>query len=181
MRWNVALLSDCAWSDLSNVHIYEQAVVCVNLEELILGEIASVDIVLNINVLMRQDNIGVSVLVAWTFEVNNADIFVNLVGIVFEEETTVCRDLLHHVALKSGNLLFGKLIFEIQLLDLILNQLIQFTLDTVDLRVIRWILRSQRIEKPLPRVSISKHLEVLGLLGFVLSHLNSQLLIQVAT
>jgi len=93
MGWDIALLVNYTWSYLSNVHINHKTIVSINFKKFIFGQSFSFDIVLNIDMLVRKDNIWVSEFVSWSFSVENFKVLSLLVGIIREEVVTVGSDL----------------------------------------------------------------------------------------
>ena len=71
MWWDVAHFINNSWSNLSDMHIDQKTVVSVDLEKLIFCEIFGVNVVLDIAVLMREDDVWVSEFVSWSFEIIN--------------------------------------------------------------------------------------------------------------
>ena len=74
MWWDVADLVDDAWSNLSDVHIDEKTVVGVDLSELVFGQVSGVEVVLDIAVLVWKDDVWMSELVSWGFEIVDLEV-----------------------------------------------------------------------------------------------------------
>ena len=79
--WDVRLFLNDSWTNLSDMHVNHETVVCINFNQLFFGEISSVDVILNITMFVRQNNIRMTELVSWCLEINNSKILVFLVFI----------------------------------------------------------------------------------------------------
>jgi len=75
MGWNIALFLNNSWSYLSDVHINHKTIVSINFIEFLLCQSFSLDIMLDIDVLVRKNNIWVSEFVSWCFDVENFKVF----------------------------------------------------------------------------------------------------------
>ena len=168
MWWNVALIDDVARPDLRNVHVDEKAVVGVDLVQFVLGQVSRVDVVLDVAVLMWQYHIGMPMLISWSFEIVESDIFISLVCIVFEEKAAVCGYFFVHGALEGCELFRFDLLCKVELADFLLNQFADFTLDHVDFRVLVRIMSCQCREELLPGIFVTENFKIVGLLGIVL-------------
>lgn len=93
MGWDIALIINYTWSNLSDVHINHKTVVSINFKKFIFGQSFSLDIMLDIDVLVRKNDIWVSEFVSWCFNVENFKVFRCFVGIVREVVVTVGSDL----------------------------------------------------------------------------------------
>jgi hypothetical protein len=139
MRWNVALLLDNTRTHLSNVHINHQAVVAVNLEEFVFSQILGVHEVLDVHMFVRKNHVGVSELVTRSFKVVDSQVLVPLVLVDAEEEIALGCNLLESVTLESL-LLFGReLILETGQLKLVLDELVNSSLNCCNLTVVSWL------------------------------------------
>lgn len=74
MRRDVAYLINHTWSHLSDVHVDQKTVVSVDFKQLVFGQVFSLEVVLDIAMLVRQDHVRVSIFVAWGFKVINFQI-----------------------------------------------------------------------------------------------------------
>jgi len=84
--WNVTFRVKVFGSNLSDMKVNQVAVVAVKLKQLISFEASCVNVVLNVNVLMGQDVMGLSVLVAWRVDVVNFEISLLFVLVDSEEK-----------------------------------------------------------------------------------------------
>ena len=84
--WNVTFRVEVFGPDLSDVKVNQVAVVAVKLKQLITFEASCVDVVLNVNVLMRQNVMGLSVLVTWRVDVVNFKVGLLFVLVDSEEK-----------------------------------------------------------------------------------------------
>ena len=107
MGWDIALLVNYTWSYLSNVHINHKTIVSINFKKFILGQRFSFDIMLNIDMLVRKNDIWVSEFVSWSFRVENFKVFLLLVGIIGEEVVTIGSDLCESVVSEIISLFSG--------------------------------------------------------------------------
>ena len=71
LAWDVALLLKVFRSDLSDMHVNHVGIVTVNLHHLVLVIAIDIDIVARRDVLMWQDHLRLSVLIARCFHVPN--------------------------------------------------------------------------------------------------------------
>lgn len=69
LRRDIALLLEVLGTHLSDMHVNEVGVVAINLKQLFLVAAIDVDVVGGADVLVRQDNLRVAVLVAWRVHV----------------------------------------------------------------------------------------------------------------
>lgn len=67
--WDVALFNEVLRSDLSNVHVNQVSVMTVDFHHLILVVTIHVNIVIWRDMLMRKNNLWLSVLVSWSIHV----------------------------------------------------------------------------------------------------------------
>lgn len=74
--------------------------------------------------LVWQDHVGVSELVAWSLQVEDADVLVNLVFIIAEVEVLLARHFTIGVGRQGLSLLLGDLFFEASKGNFFLNQLV---------------------------------------------------------
>lgn len=100
--WNVADLIDDTGSNLGDVHVNEEAVVSVNLEELVLGQIFGVNVVLNIAVLMGQDDIGMSEVVSWSLKIDDLQVLRHFACVIREVIVAIGGHLSVHIRLQTG-------------------------------------------------------------------------------
>ena len=82
MCGDVRLIVNDPWSNLGNMHVYQQAVVGVDFEEFILSQTLGLNVMLNVNMLVRKNYIWMSKLVSWGFDVKHSYVFVHLVSII---------------------------------------------------------------------------------------------------
>lgn len=136
MWWNVADLVNLSGSDLSDMHVDHQTIVAINLHELFLGQVFGIQIVLNVGVLVRQDDIRVSELVAWSLDIGDSHILFDLVGIIAEIEIGVRCDLIKSVRLEGKLIVLAHPILEAGKFELLLYELIDLLLDSCHLLVI---------------------------------------------
>ena len=123
---DVALGIEVVWSDLRDVHINQVRVVRVNVQHLVLIVAVDVDGVLHIEDLMWQDDLWVAVLVSGGLEVVKLQIPLILLLVDLEEEVFPRDDL---VVGLSGESLLRNLVLELDSLDLLLNDLVDFLLE----------------------------------------------------
>jgi len=97
MGWDIALIINYTWSYLSNVHINHKTVVSINFKKFIFGQSFSLNIMLDIDVLVRKNNIWVSEFISWSFDVENFKVFRCFLGVIREEVVTVGSDLCESV------------------------------------------------------------------------------------
>ena len=81
MRRNIGCFLNYTGSNLGDMHVDHQAIVCINLNQFFFGEISSVDVILDIAMLMWKNHVWMSEFVSWSIEINNSKILVNLVFI----------------------------------------------------------------------------------------------------
>lgn len=161
MWWNVADFINNTWSNLSNMHIDQKTIVSVDLEKLIFREIFSIDVVLNIAVLMRQDDVWVSEFVSWGFEIINLKVLLLFVLIETEVEVALGSYLGIGISLKSNFLFLCKLVLKSHFLHFLLKHFRNFVFDSFDFRVVVWAYRSESSEEFLSSVNITEHINVI--------------------
>jgi len=93
MGWNIALFLNNSWSYLSDVHINHKTIVSINFIEFLLCQSFSLNIMLDIDVLVRKNNIWVSEFVSWSFDVEHFKVLRCFVSVIREEVVTVGSDL----------------------------------------------------------------------------------------
>jgi len=71
---NVADFINDTGSNLGDMHINKKGVVGINLEELVLGQIFGVNVLLDIADLMGKDNVGMSEVVSWSLEIKDLQV-----------------------------------------------------------------------------------------------------------
>jgi len=93
MGWNIALFLNQTWSYLSDVHINHKTIVSINFKKFIFSQRFGLNIMLNIGVLVRKNDIWVSKFVSWSFDVENFHVFRSFVSVIREEVVTIGSDL----------------------------------------------------------------------------------------
>ena len=129
---DVADLIDLPWFDLSDVHIYHETVVAIDLHKLFLVQVLGVKVVLNISVLVWKNDVRVSELVTWRLNVGHSNVLVDFVGIEAEVEIGVGGDLVESISLKGKLVILAHFLFEASKFKLLLNELVDFGLDLFD-------------------------------------------------
>jgi len=121
LGWDVALLFQVIGTDLSNVHINHVGVVSINLNHLILVVSIHIDVVAWADVLVGQNHLGLSVLVAWGVHVPQLHVASLFLLIHLKEEVL----LRHNLLVGALSQLFAiYLVLELDQADLLLNNLV---------------------------------------------------------
>ena len=89
--WNITFRVQIFGPNLSDMKVNQVAVVTVKLKQFITLKTSCVDIVLDINVLVGQDVVRLSVFVTWSVDVVNFEICA-LLGLVYGEVKVLTRD-----------------------------------------------------------------------------------------
>ena len=127
---------DDAWSNLGDMHINHEAVVAVDLIKLILSQRGGVDVFLDVNMLERQNHVGVSELVAWSIHVEHLDVLVNLVFVHTEVEVLLGGHLTEGVGSQVLSLFLGDLLFKTGESDFFLDQFVDSLLYLGNFRMV---------------------------------------------
>ena len=154
---DVADFIDLAWSDLSDVHIDHETVVAIDLHELFLVQVFGVKVVLNINMLVGKNDIRVSKLVAWRLNVGHSNVLVDFVGIEAEVKVGVGGDLVESISLECKLVVLAHLLFESSEFKLLLNELVDFSLDLFHFLMVTILWLSQLKKVRLTSRSVTQH------------------------
>ena len=125
-RGHVALFNEVVWADLCNVKIDQERVVAVEFHQLFLVFAIDVNGCRNVDMLMGQDVLRVSVLVAWGVEVVHLQIPGSFGLIDAEVEVLLGCDFL---VLAGSQLLGSELILELQLGNFLVDNFIDTFFD----------------------------------------------------
>ena len=119
---NVALVLQTG-SDLSDVQLYEMGVQSIDVPQLVLSEVVDVDVVLWVDVVMRQ-HIGRLIFIdSWSLGIMDSHVILELVGVVFHVEVASDVDLLLCFMQKRHFVLLRDLIPVRRLLQFLIDQL----------------------------------------------------------
>ena len=113
------------------MHVNEVSIVSIDLHHLLLVISIDVDVIANFDMLMWKNHTWFAELVAWSSVIVNLQISSLLVLINLEEEVLLCDDFL--VCLCS-KLLLAHLVFELDKVDLLLNNCVDSLLNGSDMR-----------------------------------------------
>ena len=91
---DIALLLEVLGADLRDVHVNQVGVVPVDFHHLVGVLPIDVDVVLGADVLVRQDHLGLAVLVPWRIHVSNLEVTSLLLLIDLKEEVFLGDDFL---------------------------------------------------------------------------------------
>jgi hypothetical protein len=105
VRRNVANFVNNTRSNLGNMHIDQKTIVSVDFEKFVVCEVFSINIVLNITMLVRKDYIWVLKFVTWSFEIVDLKVLRFLILIKTEVVVALSGYLIISIGLK-GNLFF---------------------------------------------------------------------------
>jgi len=97
MGWNIARIINYTWSYLSDVHINHKTIVSINFKKFIFSQRFGFNIMLDIDVLVRKDDIWVSEFVSWGFDIEDFEVFLSLGSVIREIVVTVGCDLCESV------------------------------------------------------------------------------------
>lgn len=130
--WHVALRVQVFRTDLGNVHINQQRVVAVNFEKLLLGHVC-VNVVINVDVLVRKNHVGAVGGVTWHFGVVHLVVRQLFVFVNSKVEAFLCDDFLVGVVDQSG---LVNTFVEFKSFDFLLNDSVNLVFDLLQVRVI---------------------------------------------
>lgn len=134
-RGDVAFFVQAFRSDLSNVHVYKESVVAIDLKKFVLGQVFGIDVVLDVNVLVRQDVLGLVVLVAGSSHVVNLDVLALLVFINVKIKVAVGK----HFCCSGGNQGFSvDFFFELMESKFLGDDIVDFVFDFFYNLVVGW-------------------------------------------
>jgi len=151
---DVALLLNHAGPDLGDVHVDHKAVVAIDLEQFVLGQILGVDVVLDVHMFVGQDYVRVSERVTWGLNVEYLEVLVHLLLVHLEVVITPRSNLAKSVRCQGLGLLLGKLLLKPCQSELLLDELVDFRLDLGDFIVVRWVCLGQVSEVSLSSFGI---------------------------
>lgn len=123
---NVALLFQVLWTNLRNMHVNHVGIVSVDLHHLVRVLAIHINVVVWTDMLVRQDNLGLAVLVAWSVHVSNLHIAGLLLFIHLEEEVLLSD---HLIIGTLCEFLSADLIFEFNEANLLLDNLVDSLAD----------------------------------------------------
>jgi hypothetical protein len=127
--WNITFRVQIFGPDLSDMKVNQVAVVTVKLKQFIALKTSCVDIVLDINVLVGQDVVRLSVFVTWSVDVVNFEIC-TLFGLIHCEVKVFTGD--YFLIGSVGELFLVKLVFKVLEHKFLLNDLVDLGLDLLD-------------------------------------------------
>jgi hypothetical protein len=123
---NVAFRVEVFGSNLSNVKVDQIAIITIEFKQLITFEASCVDIVLNVNMLVRQNVVRLSIFVTWCVDVVNFEVGTFFVFVDREEKVLSRDDFL--VGSLTERLLI-QLVFKVLQNKLFFNDLIDLRFD----------------------------------------------------
>jgi hypothetical protein len=122
--WDIHSFLDVAWSDLSNVHIYHQGIITIDLKQFIFSEGFWIDVSLDVDPFVWKDDVWMSVFISWGFKVVNLDISIHLVFIVAEVIVALSCNLSIGVLSKTSCLFLRNCFFKASKCDFFCNEFV---------------------------------------------------------
>mmetsp|Transcript_32515 Transcript_32515/g.23495 ORF Transcript_32515/g.23495 Transcript_32515/m.23495 type:complete len:256 (+) Transcript_32515:984-1751(+) len=136
VSWNIANFIKVIGADLADMHIYHEAVVCVNLKQFVLSKTLSLHPLANVNLFMRQHNLGMSLIVTRSLHIGYFQVSFNFVFVNFEVEVLFSGNFVVGSCSNTSLLLLRDLILKAKELKLLFNNLVDLCLDRVQVRMI---------------------------------------------
>jgi hypothetical protein len=119
MGWNIINFLNDTWSNLSNVHINKKTIISIYFLKFFWSQLLGINIMLNIAVLMRKNNIRVSIFVTWGFKINNFKVFLCFLSVKAKEKAGVGSNFTIRLFLELSKLFLAQLVFETKLSSLL--------------------------------------------------------------
>ena len=115
------------------------AIVGINLIQFFRIQWISLNPVLNMDMLVRKNNRRMSMVISWSFLVEDLKILRNLIFINFEEEVRLSLDITIHILWEFLSLFTFKLLLEVKSVELLLYKLRNASLDLFQVFMIIFI------------------------------------------
>ena len=115
------------------------AIVGINLIQIFRIQWISINPVLNMDMFMRKNNRRMSMVISWSFLIEDLKILRNLIFINFEEEVRLSLDITIHILWELLSLFTFKLLLEVKSVELLLYKLRNASLDLFQVFMIIFI------------------------------------------
>lgn len=168
MGRDVAHFVKVAWAHLTDVKVDHVAIVSVDLCQLVISKVGSVEPVLDVHVLMRKSDGRVTMVVARGLLVVDANILGGLVFINLEVEVRLGLDLRVDFTSETVLFLLSKLLLEVESIELLLNEGADATLNLLEVRVVLVVYLSNTSEDTLLLLGAAELSEPFGLSSLLL-------------